>query len=92
MPKKPSQILTDKKSLKAVSKRLFDHTDKDKNGWISHRELEQLIKKLAQEFEMDPPTSSDIDDTWEKLDKNNDEKITPDEFNDFVVELLEALS
>lgn len=91
MGKKPQDILKDKKELAKVSKNLFNSTDKDKNGEISYSELEALMRKLAHEYDMDPPSSSDIDDCWTKLDKNHDNKISRDEFEVFVVQLLEAL-
>ena len=53
----------------------FDEWDVDKSGWIDRKELKDAFGKLALEH-----SDLQISEMFDKADKNNDGKLTVDEF------------
>ncbi|CAD8065258.1 unnamed protein product [Paramecium sonneborni] len=64
------------------SNRVFDKYDKNKSGFIEKDELTLLLNNLAKEINSQLPTKKEIDYIVRYLDKNNDQKISRNEFQE----------
>ena len=74
------QILDDEGLLHMFTKSGFDEMDQDGSGYIDRAELADLLNKAARDFDERPPTDDEVRAEFAKLDTNQDERITYDEF------------
>jgi Ca2+-binding EF-hand superfamily protein len=63
----------------------------DKSGYLEKNEFGQLIKRLAAAFHVEEPSFSDIDRLSKALDVNGDGKITREEFEQLILEIVEII-
>ena len=65
----------------------FSQADLNQNWTIERNELALLLKKIYITLGIDPPSESDIDNEYKRLDKNSDGKLNKEEFKILVKEL-----
>ena len=65
----------------------FKNADLNKNSFIDRNELSILLKNVYGTLGLDPPKEKEIDDELKRLDKNNDNKISQEEFKVLVKDL-----
>ena len=65
----------------------FTQADLNQNSTIERDELALLFKKIYVTLGIDPPSESDIDNEYKRLDKNSDGKLNKEEFKILVKEL-----
>jgi len=74
-------------SLEGLARKIFDESDRDKNGFIDANELEALLTQINTDFD-GKQTPAQIkkfaQDYMKTLDKNNDNKLSFDEFLEYV--------
>ena len=58
----------------------FTQADLNQNSAIERNELALLFKKIYVTLGIDPPSESDIDNEYKRLDKNSDGKLNKEEF------------
>ena len=58
----------------------FTRADLNQNSTIERNELALLPKKIYVTLGIDPPSESDIDNEYKRLDKNSDGKLNKEEF------------
>ena len=58
----------------------FTQSDLNQNSTIERNELALLPKKIYVTLGIDPPSESDIDNEYKRLDKNSDGKLNKEEF------------
>ena len=58
----------------------FKNADLNKNSFIDRNELSMLLKNVYGTLGLSPPKEKEIDDELKRLDKNNDNKISQEEF------------
>ena len=73
-------ILSFQDKIKIVSDLAFDAVDLDSSGYLDKEELSEVMKNVAYEMKVKPPTDSDIEAVLKELDENYDEKVSKDEF------------
>ena len=65
----------------------FKNADLNKNSFIDRNELSMLLKNVYGTLGLSPPKEKEIDDELKRLDKNNDNKISQEEFKVLVKDL-----
>ena len=65
----------------------FTQEDLNQNSTIERNELALLLKKIYVTLDIDPPSESDIDNEYKRLDKNSDGKLNKEEFKILVKDL-----
>ena len=65
----------------------FTQSDFNQNSTIERNELALLLKKIYVTLGIDPPSESDIDNEYKRLDKNSDGKLNKEEFKILVKDL-----
>jgi hypothetical protein len=60
----------------------FSKYDLNKNDRIEFNELGKLMKDIAEEIEIDPPTYEDVANVMKKGDINKDSVISKEEFRE----------
>lgn len=58
----------------------FDAVDLDGSGYLEKDELAEVMKNVAYDMKVKPPTDSDIDAVLKELDEDYDERVSKDEF------------
>ena len=86
-----ADILNNPELLDQVTRAAFNEVDTDKSGSVTQDELEALIKNIAQQSNIAPPSKQDIQDAMKALDTNNDGKVSYEEFKVLVVMILKAI-
>ena len=63
----------------------FDAVDLDGSGFLEKDELAEVMKNVAYEMKVKPPTDGDIDAVLRELDEDYDEKVSKDEFVQLII-------
>lgn len=67
-----------------IVKDAFDQADKNHNGFIERKELENCMLEIAQRLGASKPDKDAIDEEFKKLDINKDGVIDITEFQKFI--------
>ncbi len=86
------QFLHDKKKLKDITKKAFDAVDLDNSGYLERNEVEVVMKNVAVDLGVQKPSDKEIDDVIKELDKNNDGRLSVDEFQVLIEQILEMMT
>ena len=65
----------------------FQNADLNKNSFIERNELAILLKSIYGTLGLNPPEEKEIDDELKRLDKNEDQKLSKEEFKVLVKDL-----
>ena len=65
----------------------FKNADLNKNSFIERNELAILLKSIYGTLGLNAPEEKEIDDELKRLDKDNDNKLSREEFKVLVKEL-----
>ncbi|CAK82936.1 unnamed protein product (macronuclear) [Paramecium tetraurelia] len=85
-------ILKDKKKVRFVAESAFKQVDKDGSGYLERPELEEVMNNVAADLGVEPPTSEEIDEVLKELDENGDGKLSIDEFQVLIEQVLEMMA
>ena len=85
-------ILDDDEKLTAVSNAVFEQVDANASGSIDKGELANAMTLVAQQAEVPPPSSDQVDAAFAELDTNADGVVSKDEFKVLVRAILSALA
>ena len=69
----------------------FNSTDIDGSGYIEKKEINKFLTQFAKEQKIDPPSAQDIEETLKRLDKNKDGKLSKDEFQVLVKQIVKEM-
>ena len=64
-----------KDKVRPVTDLAFTAVDADKSGDLDHQELNDVMREVATEMKVTPPTKDDILAVLEQLDENNDNSV-----------------
>lgn len=78
-------ILAQQDKIKIVSDLAFDAVDVDDSGVLEKNELTDVMRSVAYEMKVKPPTDGDIDAVLKELDENDDGEVSKDEFLALIV-------
>lgn len=84
-------ILNDEAKLNEVAKLAFDGVDTDKSGFVDEKELETLMKTMASDLGIQPPSPKEIKEAFDAMDTDKNGKITLGEFKALVRQILELM-
>jgi len=85
------KILNDDKKLDRIAKIAFRSVDKDGSGLIDFKEMEIVMKAIAKDLRMAPPTKNDIREVFAMLDEKGTGIISIKEFKILIKCVLESL-
>jgi Ca2+-binding EF-hand superfamily protein len=74
-----------------VSDLAFDAVDLDGSGFLEKNELSDVMRNVASEMKVKPPTDGDIDAVLKELDEDFDERVSKDEFLSLIVQVLKKM-
>lgn len=69
----------------------FDAVDLDGSGFLEKNELSDVMRNVASEMKVKPPTDGDIDAVLKELDEDYDERVSKDEFLSLIVQVLKKM-
>ena len=84
-------ILAQEDKIRIVSDLAFDAVDLDGSGFLEKDELAEVMKQVAGDMKVKPPTDGDIDAVLRELDEDYDEKVSKDEFCLLIVSVLRKM-
>eukprot|EP00347_Sterkiella_histriomuscorum_P022028 403331938 len=84
-------ILAQEDKIKIVSDLAFDAVDLDGSGFLEKDELAEVMKNVAYEMKVKPPTDGDIDAVLRELDEDYDEKVSKDEFVQLIIQVMKKM-
>ncbi len=76
-------------NIEEIVDKTFAQVDTNKNGFIDEKELGQMLHACAQEMGIPSPPKEEVKAVLQKLDRNNDNQLSRDEFRALVVRLYE---
>lgn len=62
---------------------LFEEYDKNKNGFIDANELQMIVKDAESEIGLKAIPEQEVKEAFIKFDKNNDQQLSKEEFQEF---------
>ena len=75
-----------------VTKKYFEHYDKNCNKYIEKRELLNVMKDISKTIFGCDPEKGALESQFEKLDKDKNNKIDITEFKPFIKDYLEMIA
>ena len=63
----------------------FEAVDIDDSNCLDKNELSTVMRNVAHEMKVKPPTDGDIDAVLKELDENSDDVVSKDEFLSLIV-------
>ena len=78
--------------IKIISDMAFDAVDEDMSGELDLDELGKVLRSVAKEMRLNPPTDNDIIQVLAELDQNNDSVVSKDEFEYLLIKVLEKMA
>ena len=84
-------ILNNDKKLDRISRIAFNSVDKDGSGLIDERELELVMKSIANDLGLAKPTKEEIKEVFTMLDEDKSGNISYGEFKFLIKCVLESL-
>jgi len=76
-------------NIEEIVDKTFAQVDTNKNGFIDEKELGQMLNACASEIGIPNPPQEEVHAVLQKLDRNNDNQLSRDEFRALVVRLYE---
>ncbi|KAM3139807.1 hypothetical protein pb186bvf_008049 [Paramecium bursaria] len=86
------QILSDKEKVLQITKAAFKVLDKDGSQFLERRELQEIMNNSAFMLKIDRPSTEEVDEVLKDLDKNQDGKLSLDEFQTLIEQVLEIMA
>ena len=85
-------ILEMRDKIKIISDMAFDAVDQDGNGSLDLVELGIVLRDVAKQMRLNPPTDNDIVAVLGELDQDNDNHVSKDEFEYLIIKVLEKMA
>ena len=79
--------ITDEKVFNEMLDATFKNADLNQNDTIERNELAVLLKSIYSSLGINPPEEKEIDEEFQRLDENNDGKLSKEEFKILVKDL-----
>lgn len=80
-----------KDNLKVVSDLAFDAVDDDGSGQLDQEEIGMIMKTVAQNMGVTPPTQADLAAILVELDEDFDGLVSKDEFLQLIMLVIEKM-
>lgn len=69
----------------------FRRVDADKSGFLEKHELEDVLRRMTKGLGLEDPSGEDVDFIMKELDINGDGKLSKEEFQQLVNQVLHVL-
>ena len=80
------------KKIKENALQQFREADKDGNNSLDIHEFEASCRKYNQQYDFPEPTADQVKTALETYDKNRDGKLSLDEYQNMIIEVLRVLA
>jgi Ca2+-binding EF-hand superfamily protein len=84
-------VLEDPLKMRYLAKELFKLLDADNDDSIDFPEMYKYMTKVSESLEIPPPNMEDVKEVINTFDMDNDFKISIEEFEIFVRELIDRM-
>ncbi len=84
-------ILSQKDKIKIVADLAFDAVDENGDGSLDKQELSKVMRNVAEEMRVKPPTDGDIEAVIRELDQDCDQLVTKVEFYKLIKRVLKKM-
>ena len=74
--------------IRTVSDLAFEAVDADKSDYLDNEELSAIMREVAQEMRITPPTENDIEFMLKELDDDTDGNVSKEEFQKLLLLVL----
>ena len=81
-------MISMKDKVRVISDMAFDAIDIDRSGQLDRDELGQTLKSVSTEMGISQPTEADIAMLLDKIDQDEDNEISKDEFEFLIISVL----
>lgn len=85
-------LLKDKAKLHQITKAAFLAVDTDESGFLEKDELEQVMNNVALDIGVEKPTQEEVNEVLNELDENGDGKLSLDEFQVLIEQVLSIMA
>lgn len=85
-------ILSDKQKLRNLTESAFKKVDIDQSGFVEKDELQKVMEDVAKDIGVEKPTKEDVEEVLKELDENKDGRLSLDEFQVLIEQVLEQMA
>lgn len=86
------ELSDDKEKVRLISTAAFTALDTKKAGFLDRSDLELMLAQIASELSMKRPSREEMDDLIADLTSRKDGKVSLDDFENFVKEVLKSMA
>ena len=87
-----AELAKEEVGLNKLVAEIFEEFDKDKNGFLDRKEIRSFFNKIFKEWKLIfPMTDEFLDDLFRDIDKDHNNKISPDEMKVYLAKYLSHL-
>jgi calmodulin len=86
------KLIKDKEGLQKIMESAFRSVDIDGSGFLEKPELEQVLIQVAKDIGVETPTKEDVEDILEEIDENGDERLSKQEFEELIKQIVEMMA
>ena len=87
-----TEIIQDKHKLRKITEAAFKAVDIDGSGFLERNELEIVMENVAKDIGVDKLSKEEVDEVLAELDENGDGKLSIDEFQVLIEQVLEMMA
>ena len=69
----------------------FDALDDDESGQLDQDEMSKIMREVAHDLQLKPPTDADISGILAELDEDNDGLLDKEEFSQLIIMVFEKM-
>ena len=87
-----AELAKEESGINKLVAEIFEEFDKDKNGVLDRKEIRSFFSKIFKEWKLTiPMTDEFLDDLFRDIDKDHNNKISPDEMKLYLQAYLSHL-
>ena len=87
-----AELAKEEDGMNKLVAEIFEEFDKDKNGFLDRKEIRNFFTKIFKEWKLIfPMTDEFLDDLFRDIDKDHNNKISPDEMKVYLAKYLSHL-
>ena len=85
------QILEMEDKISIVTDMAFEAVDADGSGQLDKQELGEVLRDVARQMNINPPSDNDVAAVLQELDQDDDAQVSKDEFVHLILQVLRKM-